>query len=556
MMSGGMRKWTRLALIAGGGVALLLGGLTLAVSSLLESGAVRDAIEAQATAALGKPVRIGTLGAGVFPRIALRLERVSVGQPPEIAFERARVATGLGGLLRGRVEEAEVVLEGARLRLPLARSDSAPGATPPAAPPTPRPAPLPAPTAAPSPAPGAREPAFTIASVRTVKVEDLQIEAAGRTVRLDVAASLEGERLEVTRLDLTADGSEIRGTASLASWRALDGTFSIDAETLDLDGLLAFVAALSPPGPPAAEARRSPALPSPGPATAAPSPRSAPAAGAPLARRLDGKIRAASGTYQGIAFRDLAGELSIRGQDVALAPVQVELLGGRYDGKIALGVADGAARVVHEGRLQEIDLAQASAALGSPGTASGTLHFDLSLAGSGATLEAAARRSAGAGAVRIARLRLRDLDLLRTALAFLGEGAEAARDEDGASQLTATLAIADERITSQDLRLESPDFELRGKGALGFRGALDVAADLIASEALSSRVRGTAARYAKEGGRLVVPMKVGGRIENPSVAVDAAALVRRAAGVGAGEAGKKIEDKLREELSKFFRRGK
>jgi uncharacterized protein involved in outer membrane biogenesis len=391
--------------------------------------------------------------------------------------------------------------------------------------------------------------------VRTVKVEDLRVEVAGRTVRLDLAASLEGERLEVTRLDVTADRTEIRGTASLASWRALDGTFSIDAKTLDLDGLLAVAAALSPPAPAAAEARRSPP-PAPGPVPGAPSPRPSPAASAPLVRRLDGKIRAASGAYQGIAFRDLAGELRIQGHDVALAPVQVGLLGGRYDGTVALALAEGAARVVHEGRLQEIDLAQVSTALGSPGTASGTLHFDLSLAGTGATLETAARRSAGTGAVRIARLQVKGLDLLHTALAFLGEGSEAARDRDGTTQLSGTLAIADERITSQDLRLEAPDFELRGKGALGFRGALDVAADLIASEALSARVKGTAARYAKEGGRLVVPVKVGGSVKNPSVAVDAAALARRAAGAGAGEAGKKIEDKLREELPKLFRRGK
>jgi uncharacterized protein involved in outer membrane biogenesis len=550
-----MRSWTRLALIVGGVLALVLVGLTLAVSYLLDSDAVRQAIETQATAALGKPVRIGTLGAGVFPRVALRLERVTVGQPPDIAFERARVATGLGGLLRGRVEEAELVLEGARLKLPLAPGTSGTEAKPPAAsPPAPRPVPPPTPGPAPRPAPDAQGSAFTIVSVRTVKVEDLRVEAGGRTVRLDLAASLDGERLEVGRLDVTADRTEVRGTASLASWRALDGAFSIDAKTLDLDGLLGFVAALSPSVPWTAEARREPAPRVP--AEAAPSASVAPAASAGLARKLDGKIRAAAGTYRGIAFRDLSGELRIQGNDVTLAPVQLKLLGGRYDGKIALGLAEGAARVTHEGRLQEIDLAEVSAALGSPGTASGALSFDLSLAGTAATLDAAARRSAGTGAVRIAGLHVRDLDLLHTALAFLGESAEGARARGGSSQLTGTIAIAEERIATQDLRLESPDFELRGKGTLGFRGALDVAADLVVSEALSSKVKGTAARYAKEGGRLVMPMRVGGNVRNPSVGVDAAALAKRAAGIGAGEAGRKLEDKLREELSKLFRRSK
>ena len=545
--------WTRIILIGGGVIVALFLVLTLAVSLLVKSDAVRQAIETQATAALGKPVKIGSLRAGVFPRIALRLDQVTVGQPPEIAIGSASIATGLGGLLKGRVEEAELRLAKARVKLPLALGVTADRPAPTSAPPA-APRPTPAPTPTPTPAPASSGPAFTIASVRSVKVDDLQVEAGGKTVRADLEGSLDGERLEVSQLDLTADKTDIRGKASLRSWKTLDGTFAIDAKMLDLDGLLALVAALTPP-------RARPADPKAAPDAKPPEPRAtsatpAPGAGAPPARKLDGKIRAVAGTYQGIAFRDLAGDLRIRGNDVALAPVQLKLLGGRYDGTVALGLVENAARVTHEGRLQAIDLAEVSRVFNSPGTASGTLHFDLSLAGAGSTLEVAVKRSAGTGAVRITDLKVKGLDLLHTALAFLGDSEEAARAQSASSQLTGTLAIGDERIATQDLRLESPDFELKGKGTVGFRGKLDFAADLLVSEALSSRVKGSAARYAKEGNRIVMPMRVGGDLRKPSVSVDAAALAKRAAGVAAGEAGKKLEDKLREELSKFLRRSK
>jgi uncharacterized protein involved in outer membrane biogenesis len=546
-------RWTRIILIGGGVIVALFLVLTLAVSFLVKSDAVRQAIETQATAALGKPVKIGSLRAAVFPRIALRLDQVTVGQPPEIAIGSASIATGLGGLLKGRVEEAELRLAKARVKLPLALGVTADRPAPTPAPPA-VPRPTSTPTPAPTPAPASSGPAFTIASVRSVKVEDFQVEAGGKTVRVDLEGSLDGERLEVNRLDLTADKTEITGKASLRSFQALDGTFSIDAKMLDLDGLLALVAMLAPPGAKPADPKAAPDVKQPEPRATSATP--APGAGAPLARKLEGKIRAVAGTYQGIPFRDLAGDLRIQGNDVALAPVQLKLLGGRYDGTVALGLVENTARVTYEGRLQAIDLAEVSKIFNSPGTASGTLHFDLSLAGAGSTLEVALKRSAGKGAVRITDLKVKGLDLLHTALTFLGDSGEAARAKSASSQLTGTLAIGDQRIATQDLRLESPDFELNGKGAVGFRGALDFAVDLLVSEALSSRVKGSAARYAKEGNRIVMPMRVGGDLRKPSVSVDAGALARRLSGVAAGEAGKKLEDKLREELSKFLRRSK
>jgi uncharacterized protein involved in outer membrane biogenesis len=535
-------RWARMLLFVGVAVVALLTAAGLALPRLANSDAVRRALQSQATAALGIPVAVGAARVAIFPRIALRLERVTVGEPPQVSVGRVVVATGLGGLVRRRVEDAELRLEKARVRLPLALSGA-----PAEAGPAPRPPP------APRPAPASTGPALVVASVRSIVVDGLELEAGGRTARVDLDGTIEGERFEVRRLALRADRTELTGTARLANWRAIEGTFAVEATTLELDGLLAFVSALASPAPAPRAPSRPAAAPSAEratPAVTAP-PASSPARPpAPLAGRLEGTLRAAMGSYQGIAFRDLAGALRIEGHDVSLAPVSVRLLGGRYDGTVSLKVSPTAVQVVHEGKLRDVDLAEVSKTFGAPGSATGTLALDLTVAGAGPTLDAAVRSAVGTGAARGLDVEVQRLDLLHTALAYLGGGMSEAAKPTPPAQLAATLAVGDERLTTRDLRLDSPDFAGRGRGALTFRGALDVAADVFLSEALSSRVRGDVAKYAKEGGRVALPMKVGGSVTRPSVSIDVAALAGRAAGSAGGEATKKLGEKLEKELSK------
>src|SRR6185503_13791061 len=54
---------------------------------------LRRTIEQQATAWLGQPVTIGRASAGIFPRAAIRLDDVKVGQPARVTLAGVNVST-------------------------------------------------------------------------------------------------------------------------------------------------------------------------------------------------------------------------------------------------------------------------------------------------------------------------------------------------------------------------------------------------------------------------------------------------------------------------------
>ena len=57
-----------------------------------------------------------------------------------------------------------------------------------------------------------------------------------------------GDRFVVRRLHGRSEGSDLAITGELSSVARRTGTFTIDAQTLDLDGLMAFLAAATPAG--------------------------------------------------------------------------------------------------------------------------------------------------------------------------------------------------------------------------------------------------------------------------------------------------------------------
>ena len=114
------------------------------------------------------------------------------------------------------------------------------------------------------------------------------------------------------------------------------GTFTVDAQTLDLDGLMAFLAAATPAG--ARGQRVGGGCPS------APPPP-------PFPLQLDITVRARKGRALGIAFSNLETAGRMRGGAVALEGLKMEVFGGRFAGSAGFdgsparaAVSSGAAR--------------------------------------------------------------------------------------------------------------------------------------------------------------------------------------------------------------------
>jgi hypothetical protein len=179
-----MKRWIVVLLI------LLLAGAAavyLVARRALGSELLRAQLETQLSARLGRPLRIGTATARVFPGLAVDLGDVAVGQPITLHLARIRVFTGLRALFGDTID------------------------------------------------------------IRRIEVTNGRPGGAGSPVSFDLDASLFGDRLDVASLTVRGPTTAIEARGVLRSIANVDGTFEARAETLDLNELVAMAAAVAPP---------------------------------------------------------------------------------------------------------------------------------------------------------------------------------------------------------------------------------------------------------------------------------------------------------------------
>src|SRR5262245_7789195 len=87
--------------------------------SILATDTVRTALAAQISAAIGQPTTIRTISAGIYPRVTVNLEGVTIGEPARIKAETLRLGTDFGALLSRKIVHGSVRLDKARVEMPL-----------------------------------------------------------------------------------------------------------------------------------------------------------------------------------------------------------------------------------------------------------------------------------------------------------------------------------------------------------------------------------------------------------------------------------------------------
>lgn len=454
---------------------------------------LRLALEQQATAWLGQPVRIGDARAQVFPRAGVRLREVTVGDPVRLALADVQLSTALRALLGRRIEDARVVIADSRIEMPLPfaipTGDSA--------------------SADEDAPPGAVE----IVSVREISLRDIRIVSRGREVVVSADSSLDGDRL--TLRTFTAES----GTTSLALEGEVDLAPRVDArlqataDTLDLDELLALANAFTPEQQPGATPRRST--------------RGATTEAA-VAATMAVHLTADTATAGSIEVTQLVTDMSVDGDRVALSPLAFHLFGGRYEGAINATLGENLA-VRLQSRLADLDVAQLAAFGGSPDTITGTLGGEGTFTAQGADMAAALASAAGTGTMAILDGSIRRLDLVRTVVLFLGRPApETAAASDRFDRIDATLSLARQVFRADTFALRSRDADVTGSGTLTLgTKALAGALDLTLSEELSAQAGTDLARYTREGDRIVLPARIAGTLDEPRITIDAAAAIKR-----------------------------
>src|SRR5262245_41146634 len=190
------------------GLVLVLGmlgiGGYIAARQILGSDRTRLLLQDRLSERFGQTVRIASAGASVYPRPGLDLRDVTIGDPAIVQFGRVQVATGLGGLLSRRIEDAEVIVSRSRVELPKLLALVHPGATPSSEPGTPV--------------------GIVVASIRTIALRDVTLVSGSHQVAVDLESSLDGDRLQISDLKARAGKTRI-GASGTFNLTRFEGTF-------------------------------------------------------------------------------------------------------------------------------------------------------------------------------------------------------------------------------------------------------------------------------------------------------------------------------------------
>jgi uncharacterized protein involved in outer membrane biogenesis len=464
------------------GVVVLAALAAGAIYWFFSGDGVRHALERQATAWLGQPVRIARATAQLFPRVAIQLTNVRVGNPVRLALADVEVSTGLRALLSRRVEEAELILSDSRLDLPLAFTIPTSSTTEPAA----------------------SSSWFTVESIRAITLRNIRVTSRGREILVSGESSLAGNRLQLTEFSARSGETAVEASGTVELSPTFNAKLQAAANRLDFDDLMALVDAFTPAQP----TRR---------------------AGALVPGRLEARLSAARGRAAGVELGQLAATLVARGNRVTLSPASFEMFGGRYEGTLEVDLGERLS-VALTSRINDIDVAQLAAFGGVGGAMSGRLSGNGRFAGRGRDFAAVLAGANGSGTATITDGTIRRLELVRTAVLFFGRPASDAPASSGErfSRIAASFQLARQVFTTDSLTMESPDVDVGASGTLTIpTKALDGRANLLLSEALTAQAGTDLVRFTREGNRVVLPAVLGGTLDRPRVTIDAAAAVQR-----------------------------
>ena len=449
---------------------------------------LRRAIEQQATAFLGQPVKIGRARAGVFPRTAIHLGDVRIGDPARVTLAEVEVSTDFRELLSRRIQDAAITIANSRIEMPLpftipSGSDGETSAN----------------TSGNTPS------VVEIVSIRTIALDDIVVVSRGKEVRVSAESSLAGNRLTLHRFEARSGATTLDAEGEVDLVPSVEARLKAKANKLDVDELLALADAFTPSQP----ASRTTASPS-----------------APM--KIAARVSAETATAGGIEVRQFASDLEVNGDRVMLSPLTFQLFGGRYQGAVSAQLGKTLSLTI-KSRLQDLNVAQLAAFGGSPDTISGTLTGAGTFSGSGPDVAAVLKSARGMGTATIANGAIRRLNLVRTVVLFFGRpAADTAEGTDQFERIDASFTLANQTLRAEPLSLRSRDADIVGSVTLNVDSqALDGMADLSLSEELSKQAGTDLIRFTREGNRVVLPARFGGTIAAPRLTIDAAAATKR-----------------------------
>lgn len=493
---------------------MLVGAAGLALVALplwLSSDALRHALEAQATAALDRPVRIAAARITLLPRLSVALSNVTVGEPPRARVDEVSIALGLGVLWSRRVEAADVRLTGGEF-------DSSALAAMAAAPPPD--------AAAPGAAIGGSTP-LTIISIRSIRLREVTLLAGDRRVPISLDAALDGDQLTLSDLSAQVGDATLHLAGGISSLARREGRLDLRADVLPVMDLIAVLGNLMPTG----------------------SADAAPSDPARIPFRLTATIAAPAAILGARRADDFSATLEATAAGIVLDPMVFTLDSGRFEMRMVVDPFERKAPVETSGRVSGLDVARLQAATSvRKESLAGRLDGRFALrAPPRADLPAMFAESRGSIDLDIRDGRMPGIAIVRQAVLRFADRAGPPPNIDATdafSHLQASLTVQPDAARITRLAMKAADFDLEGHGALSPRDwRMGIDATVTLTEELSQQAGRDLYRYAHDGKRIVLPVVLDGTLFQPTATID----------VGKA-AGRAIKNRIEDEVQSIFER--
>jgi uncharacterized protein involved in outer membrane biogenesis len=235
--------------------------------------------------------------------------------------------------------------------------------------------------------------------------------------------------------------------------------------------------------------------------------------------------RAALGTLALTAFES---PVSFVGNRLAVSPMAFRAYSGSGGGRLMVNAASSPATWALSATVQHLDVDQfVSANTTAKGKVSGSGALDVRL--DGTSRVPVERTVAGTAVVSIANGTIRDFPLLAAVYSALKLGSPGDRDLRFQT-LSATFDIANQRATTHDLVAKTGEMTMTAAGTIGFDQALAMTGTVRFSPARSDALVHSIKELSvleNGGGELEVPFAVAGTLSAPRFSIDVAGLMRR-----------------------------
>lgn len=510
----------RFLILAAALVLILLVAGFFARRSLMQ-GNLREAVEARLSATLGEPVSIGRLGIALFPRVALSGTGVRVGdaraQAPGVSIERIRILPRTGSLLSGNVVIEQVQLDGFVVSV---LHDAAGWHLP---------------SAVPAPSAGGDDGV----AIERLRVSDARIRVFDRASgEIRERASIDDIHAEIA---LDGSGMRLSSIAGQIGDAEISGEARVGARAVRLDLTAAKIADEDLPAFLRLLGAERPAF------------LRIPEAAA-LSARLEvdrsssrlsgtGKLAAPEVELDSLRLERFEAPFAIDGSRLAFDPATFGLYGGTHTGTVNIALAPSPPEWTADSRLSGVDAGGFLGALtGRDQQVDGSAAMTGVLRGQ--VGEALATGVQGRARIEMTEGVIRNFPLL----AYVNRAlrlAEQSGTDTRFERLTATLAIASGRATTDDLVLDAGHLRVEASGRIGVDRSLALRG--VAAISPERSVAAIASIHELKGlrnarGEIEIPLTISGSLDSPSFALDLEAAIRKG-----------IADELRRRLLRIIK---